>query len=319
MAQNQSKASTQQHLDVEDITEDLVILNSGSVAMVLSTTAVNFDILSEAEQDATIYAYAAFLNSLSFPLQILIRSKKADITAYYQHLEKSMLEQPNPDLKMQIQKYMEFIKSTVQQKTILDKQFYFVITFSQLELGVRGLAPKPKSQSTNKAQLIKDAKVNLFPRRDHIIKQAARLGLVANQLSTKDLIGLFYDIYNPAPTGTQRIILDTASYSAPLVKPAVESPEPQTQTANSQNQPPAAPIVPAQAAYENTQPPAPPPSTTQSQQAALLDLQQAASQAAGFIKDRQQAHQQAPQQQANNGQPINPSTHSINSGQARSG
>ena len=69
------KASTQEHLDIDDVIEDLVLLKTGWVALVISTTAVNFDLLSEAEQDATIYAYGALLNSLTFPIQILIRTK----------------------------------------------------------------------------------------------------------------------------------------------------------------------------------------------------------------------------------------------------
>src|SRR3989338_7659423 len=204
MAKDKSKASTREHLDVKKITENMVILKTGNVAMIMSTSAVNFDILSEAEQDATIYAYAAFLNSLSFPVQVLIRSKKADITTYYQHLEESVINQPNPDLKRQIQKYMEFIQSTVQQKTILDKQFYLVITFSPLELGLRGLRKQPANKNKSKARIISEAKINLFPKRDHIIKQAARLGLTSNQLSTKELIELsttFTTRHQPAPKG----------------------------------------------------------------------------------------------------------------------
>ena len=220
------KASTQDHLDIDDICDDLVVLKNGWIAMVLSTTAVNFDILSEAEQDATIYAYGAFLNSLTFPLQSLIRSKKADITAYYQHLVEAERNQPNPDLKRQIQKYKEFIQSTVQQKTILDKRFYLVVHFSPLEMGVKSFKKTDTGNIKSKTALVADAKVTLAPKRDHIVKQTARLGLFTRQLSTQELIELFYDIYNPAPTGTQRVILDAASYTAPLVEPDLEVPTP---------------------------------------------------------------------------------------------
>ena len=225
-ASQKIKASTQEHLDIEDITEDLVILKSGWVAMVMSTTAVNFDILSEAEQDATIYAYSALLNSLSFPVQILIRSKKADITAYYQQLEEALQNQLNPDLKRQIQKYMDFVTSTVQQKTVLDKSFYLIINFSPLELGIKAIKRRTPTKTQNKALLIRDAQIALSPKRDHLIKQTARLGLTTKQLTIKELIELFYDIYNPAPTGTQRVILDTGTYTTPLVEPAVEVPTP---------------------------------------------------------------------------------------------
>ena len=70
-----------------------------------------------------------------------------------------------------------------------------------------------------------------MPKRDHIIKQTSRLGLTTKQLTTQELIELFYDIYNPAPTGTQRVLLDTAAYTAPLVQPAVEVPTPAPQPA----------------------------------------------------------------------------------------
>jgi len=221
-----TKASTQQHLDFDDISDDLIIFKTGWVGLVMSVTAVNFDLLSEAEQDATIYAYGAFLNSLTFPIQILIRSKRADITQYFNSLEEAGRTQPNPDLKREVQKYQDFIQSIVQQKAVLDKKFYIIVNFSPLEMGFKGFSKKNVGKSKSKMQLIADAKAALFPKRDHIIKQMARLGLIARQLASKELIELFYDIYNPAPTGTQRVILDTASYTVPIVEPAVEIPVP---------------------------------------------------------------------------------------------
>ena len=175
--QSASKASTQEHLDIEDIQEDLVILKSGWISMVLSTSSVNFDLLSETEQDTTIYAYAAFLNSLTFPLQVLIRSKKADISSYFAHLEDAEASQLNPDIKAQIKKYKEFISSIVSEKTVLDKEFYLIINFSPLEMGFRGLAKASAANSKNTKQLLSGAKASLAPKRDHIIKQMGRIGL----------------------------------------------------------------------------------------------------------------------------------------------
>lgn len=221
-----AKASTQEHLDIEDIVDDLVLLKTGWVALVMSTTAVNFDLLSEAEQDATIYAYGAFLNSLSFPLEVLVRSKKADITSYFNSLEEAESTQPNPDLKRQIAKYKDFIQSTVQQRTVLDKKFYLAVNFSPLEMGFAGIRLKAPTGAKSKTELLIEARTTLMPKRDHIIKQTARLGLVTKQLTTQELVELFYDIYNPAPTGTQRVLLDTSSYTTPIVEPALEVPTP---------------------------------------------------------------------------------------------
>lgn len=220
-------ASTQDHLDIEDIIDDLVLLKTGWIALVVNTNAVNFDLLSEAEQDATIYAYGAFLNSLTFPIQILIRSKKADISAYFQALSEAEKMQPNPDLKRQIQKYEDFIQATVQQRTVLDKKFYIVITYSPAESGL-GMLGKKTTSAKVKGATMEAAKASLYPRRDHVSKQLARLGLNSHQLTNQELVELFYDIYNPAPTGTQRVLLDSASYTAPLVEPAIENPAPAT-------------------------------------------------------------------------------------------
>lgn len=226
------KASTQEHLDIDDITDDLVLLKTGWVALVMRTTAVNFDLLSEAEQDATIYAYGAFLNSLSFPVETLIRNKKADITAYFQSLEQAEASQPNPDLKRQIQKYEDFLQSIVQQKTVLDKQFYLIINYSPLEGGMKGAIKGTNTNNKSKVHLVEAARAALAPKRDHVIKQTARLGLVTRQLITQELVELFYDIYNPAPTGTQRVLLDSASYATPIVEPAIENPTPADVTEN---------------------------------------------------------------------------------------
>ena len=296
-AQPAPTASTQEHLDIEDILEDLVILKTGWISMVMSVSSVNFDLLSEAEQDATIYAYAAFLNSLTFPLQVLIRSKKADISSYFAHLAEAEASQQNPDIKMQIKKYKEFISSIVSQKTVLDKEFYLIINFSPLEMGFRGLAKANIANSKNKTQLLSGAKTALAPKRDHITKQMGRIGLNVRQLTTQEIIELFYDIYNPAPTGTQRVILDTESYTTPIVEPAVAIPS-QYPQADSK------PINQPQAQVPNTA--APRPQQTQNtgglsenQTKALADLQASTNRAASFVNQVKTPTVQPPTQQNN--------------------
>ena len=274
-------ASTQEHLDIEDIQDDLVILKSGWISMVLSISSVNFDLLSEAEQDAAIYAYAAFLNSLTFPLQVLIRSKKADISSYFAHLEDAEASQLNPDIAAQIKKYKEFISSIVSQKTVLDKEFYLIINFSPLEMGFKGLAKASAANSKNKKQLLSGAKASLAPKRDHIVKQMGRIGLNVKQLTTQEIIELFYDIYNPAPTGTQRIILDTESYTTPIVEPAVEIPSQPVQTSSQPvNQPQAQPLNTASQNLEQDQTAQ---RLSETQTKALADLQTTTQKAAQFV------------------------------------
>ena len=123
------RASTQEHLEIEDIRDDIVIMKDGSCCLVLLTTAINFGLLSEKEQDATIYAYAALLNSLTFPAQIVIRSQRKDVTAYLKLLDREMAKQTNKLLKEQIQKYRNFVEEIVKKNNVLDKEFYVIIPF----------------------------------------------------------------------------------------------------------------------------------------------------------------------------------------------
>jgi len=95
------RASTQQHLDIEDIQDDLIILKDGSCCLVIAATAINFGLLSEREQDATIYAYAGLLNSLTFSIQIVIRSQRKDISSYLKLLEEAEAKEAKPKIKEQ--------------------------------------------------------------------------------------------------------------------------------------------------------------------------------------------------------------------------
>lgn len=219
------KSTTQNHLPVEDIQEDLVLLKDGSAAMVLELSAVNFGLLSEREQDATIYAYAGILNSLSFPIQIVILSKKKDVSNYLESLKKQEDKQAKPALKAQTAKYRKFVERLVKENNVLDKKFYLIIPFSHLELGVgsalAGSMKKSGKLPADKEYIFSKAKTTLTPKRDHVIRQFGRLGLKIKQLDSHQLIRLFYRLYNPEDVGIRHII-DPKAYKSPIVQAAVK-------------------------------------------------------------------------------------------------
>jgi len=193
------RSTTQFFLEIEDIRDDLLLLQDGSCGLIIETSAVNFSLLSEKEQDAMIYAYSGTLNSLSFPIQLVIRSKRKDISGYMNLLIAAEEKQTNPALKERIRTYREFINATVKERNVLDKKFYIVIPFSSLELGVGNMSSLMgrKGLPYPKTYILTRAKTVLIPKRDHLIRQLNRLGLKAKQLTTQQLITLFHEIYNP--------------------------------------------------------------------------------------------------------------------------
>lgn len=179
-------STTQQHLLIKDIKDDIVLLKNGGGALVLQVSAVNFGLLSEREQYAIIFAFAQMLNSLSFSIQIVIFSERLNISSYLKLLDKAHQAQSNSLLSKMIVSYRQFIQTTIKENDVLDKKFFVIIPLFALELGL----------TASKEHLQQKVSTVLLPRRDQIIRQLNRVGLKAIQLSSEKLIELFYDIYN---------------------------------------------------------------------------------------------------------------------------
>lgn len=224
---NAIRGSTQEHLPVEDVIDGIVILKDGGCCMVLQLSSVNFDLLSEREQSALVFAYGGILNSLNFTIQILIRSETKDVSNYVKKLSEVESAEKNELLKERMESYRKFIEETVKKNDVLSKSFYIVVPFSILELGVssanktmRGLMPKIKKGQNkqlpySKEYIVEKAKAKLMPKRDHMMRLFARLGLEIKQLGTKELIQLFYKVYNEESSVNQKV--RSLNYAAPSV------------------------------------------------------------------------------------------------------
>lgn len=200
-------STTQNHLDIEDIVQDIIILKDGSACLVLEVSALNFGLLSEMEQEATIFAYAQLLNSLTFSIQIVVSSKQKDVSDYLALLDKQLTQTTGPLIRDQLAKYRDFVKTVVRQGNVLDKKFYVVIPFSSLELGVAStmfsLGSRNKKLPIPKKDLLVKANMNLSPKRDHLVRLLARIGLRARQLNTTELLQIFFDSYNHEHIGAR--------------------------------------------------------------------------------------------------------------------
>lgn len=213
------KASTQDYVDILDILDDVVVQKDGSCNIILQVTAINFDLLSEMEQDAIIFAYAGLLNSLTFSIQIMIRSAIKDVTNYINLIKEQEQKQKKQLLLEQLKQYRLFVENLVKDNRVLDKKFYVVIPFTTLELGLSpSLAAsfrKTQKLPYPKNYILERAKMNLYPKRDHLVRQFGRLGLQCHQLGTQQIIELFYGVYNEESVGQR--LGTSREYSIPIV------------------------------------------------------------------------------------------------------
>lgn len=198
-------ATTQDLIPIADIEGGVVIYKNGGAALIMESTSLNFGLLSEKEQKAVIASYAGLLNSFNFPVQIVVRSQKKDISSYMQFLDAAEQKIKIVKLRQIMDDYKKFIQDAIRKKNVLSKKFYIVILFSPFELGIsksfmstfRPPSAKVKPLPYPKSYVVRKAKVALFPKRDHLVRQARRLGIKLTQLNDEALIDLFYNIYNP--------------------------------------------------------------------------------------------------------------------------
>ncbi len=198
--------STQSHLDIEDIRENFVVLKNGRVSVVIETTALNFDLLDSKEQDARIGSFAAFLNSIRFPIQIVIKTQRTDIAKYLKLLERYKSKATSESIIQQVEIYQDFIQNLTMSTQILDKRFFTVIPSVKLPIlqtnWIKTVFGKPR-KIINIDELMNKAKQELVPKRDHILKQFANLGINARQLENDELIKLYYSQYEPDKGGLE--------------------------------------------------------------------------------------------------------------------
>ncbi|GIK84487.1 MAG: hypothetical protein BroJett025_11090 [Patescibacteria group bacterium] len=264
--QQQIDSTTQQFLDIYDITNDLVILKDGTASLVITVDAMNFGLLAEEEQDSIMYAYAGLLNSLNYPIQIVIKSQTKDVTGYLRLLKEQEDTALNRVQQQRIMKYREFVSNLIRERNVLDKKFYVAIPARPLELGLVPVSSVIPGQSqtdistVDKSMVIEKARSILEPKRDHLIAQFARIGLYSRQIETQEIIQLFYQSYNPEAFEGQSMD-DSKSYTAPLVSASIEdvtmnTPNPLDQTGQvAPAQPTQITQTPLAPAEESMQPP----------------------------------------------------------------
>jgi hypothetical protein len=122
-------SSTQRYLPFSEIRDNLIVMKDGSSRMVLRVHALNFNLKSTEEQDAILMSYQRFLNSLNFPIQIVVRSLKVDIEAYINRLKNLALKQNNALLQEQTYRYIDFLTNLIDLAQIMKKEFYIIVPF----------------------------------------------------------------------------------------------------------------------------------------------------------------------------------------------
>jgi type IV secretory pathway VirB4 component len=197
--------STHSIVEIADIRDNIVLLRNGSLRIVLEVSAINFELRSEDEQSAIIQSFQNFLNSIDFPIQIVVQSKRYNIRDYLDVVEKASNEISNELLKIQAEEYMKFIQELSTLSNIMSKRFYIVIPFYLVEShgkgGIldtfKGLFKTTKSISSIPEENFATYQNQLVQRAELIYDSLVGSGLKGRILEKEELTSLFYQLYNP--------------------------------------------------------------------------------------------------------------------------
>ncbi len=180
------KSSTQSFIEIEDIREDVVYMRGRNACSILEVSSVNFFLLSQDEQNARIYGYMSLLNSLSFAIQIVVVSKRIDLSSYLASLDHKITTTQNQRIAEHLRLYRDFVQELIKDEGLLDKKTYVIIPFGSLELGpVVG----KKDYSTRVSEAIASKRTN-------VMTQIERIGLSSRILKAEELGRVFFELFN---------------------------------------------------------------------------------------------------------------------------
>ena len=191
-----------------------MILKNGGIRAVLQTSSVNFNLKSEDEQNGIIFAYQGFLNSIDFPIQICVKSRKLDIDKYIDNVKEQAAKHESALLKDQTLEYADYIQKLVEYADIMEKNFYVVVPYDPYRSQNLGMFAKFMQSISSQDS------VDAIKRRHHEFEElnkhlSERVNIVkaglescnlrVTQLTTPQLIEMFYQIYNPETSHNEKV------------------------------------------------------------------------------------------------------------------
>jgi len=226
MKSKSAKFNTQKYLPFKEIKEGVITMKDGSHEVVLMVNSINFNLKSEDEQLAILDMFKNFLNSLDFPLQILIQSRILDLDDYLKNLDQLGTNQANELLQLHTKEYIEFIKELIGLTNVMHKTFYVVISDKNIPTQQSLLAKLFSAKPTTPLDKFQEIHSHLLNTASLVANGLASMGLHSILLNTKELIDLFYATYNLDIARRQKLF-NVSSVDATIITALAKSKTPE--------------------------------------------------------------------------------------------
>ncbi len=193
-----NSAATQEFVPIRDIKEGVVILKNGQLCKVLLASSINFALKSRDEQQAILFQFQNFLNTLDFSLQIYVQSRRLNIEPYIATLQSLESAQYSDLMRVQLREYIEFIKTFTNEVDVMSKNFFVIVPYTPVKINLgkslTSIMSQGKAVETN---TFEEQRLQLEQRQAVVMQGLARIGVKTIALRDEELVELFYHIYNP--------------------------------------------------------------------------------------------------------------------------
>ena len=187
LRKSDKKSSSRRQINIKGVKDGVLLLPNNQYRVALEVSSLNFELKSEAEQDALIDTYESFLNSLPCPMQIIVRIRELDMSKYLSDLQTRHDDEKEDVYKAQLDNYGQFVQGLVDDNKILSRKFYVVLPYGA------------------KDDDFAAAKERLSLNADLVAKGLMRMGMQTRQLGSLEMLNLFHSFYNPAQAKHQPI------------------------------------------------------------------------------------------------------------------
>jgi hypothetical protein len=200
--------TTQDFVPIQEIRDGVIVLKNGNMRSIILASSLNFALKSQDEQNSILFQFQNFLNSLDFPIQIFVQSKKLDIRPYIALLEDRYKEQQTELMKIQVREYIEFIKAFVESTNIMSKSFFVVIPYDPAIMSssnnpISNIMPgrnKGKTRTESADEQFQEYRSQLEQRVAVVEQGLVRCGVRVAELGTEEVVELYYKLFNPGET-----------------------------------------------------------------------------------------------------------------------
>lgn len=171
--------SIQKWIPIEKILDKGIIkTRKNKYIKILKIIPINFNLKTQLEKESILNSYKVFLKTCNFDLQILIQSKKEDLSGHIENIQKISQKENNKIIEQYSRDYIKFIKEKNNKNKSASKNIYLII----------------KNTTENlEENIIQELNEKYFKIKDCLVR-CGNIVLECNKEETKNILFSFFNL-----------------------------------------------------------------------------------------------------------------------------